>query len=259
MADFAGRCAIVTGAAGEIGRALVQELVRRGARVVGVDADPAVTGLLPDPARAEILDVTDAVAVDVAFRRLAEDGWHPDVLLNNAGINVKQTPEYTELPIWDRVLAVNLTGYLTMALAFARRVIERGDTAAVVNVSSTAATSALGRGNLAYSVSKAGVNQLTRELAVEWAPFGIRVNAVQPGQVRTQAWQELAERDPALYARVLSGIPLGRFVSPSELTGPVLFLASPAAAMITGVALPVDGGNLALNASGSLRDQGGTP
>jgi NAD(P)-dependent dehydrogenase (short-subunit alcohol dehydrogenase family) len=119
---------------------------------------------------------------------------------------------------------------------------------------SIAGTSALGRGSYPYSVSKGGIVMLTKELAIEWARYGIRVNAIQPCQFLTPGLKVRLE-DPALghiREKFLSGIPLGRLGEPHEMVGPVLFLVSDAAAMVTGVLLPVDGGNLALNAGGTI-------
>jgi len=132
--------------------------------------------------------------------------------------------------------------------------IARGQGGSIVNVSSIASASSLGRGNLAYGASKSGVNQLTRELAVEWAHHRIRVNAIQPCQFLNDSWRAMAA-DPSkspLVQRVLSGIPMGRMGEPREIVGPVLFLVSDAASMVTGALLPVDGGNLALNPTGSV-------
>lgn len=118
-----------------------------------------------------------------------------------------------------------------------------------------AGVSALGRGNFAYSISKSGVNQMTRELAVEYASQGIRVNAIAPAQVATETFKRSMLGDPrfddTMRQRLLVGIPLNRFLEPEEFVGPAVFLCSAAASAVTGVILPVDGGNLALNAGGS--------
>jgi len=151
---------------------------------------------------------------------------------------------------------VNLTGYFLCAQAAGRRMIAAGRGGAIVNISSINGSSALGRGNLAYSVTKGGVNMLTRELAIEWAPHGIRVNAVQPCQTKTAKLVEVLEHPDVETAGVtqdiLRGIPLGRFAEPDEIAAAVVFLASPQASMITGAMLPVDGGNLAFNAGGTV-------
>jgi NAD(P)-dependent dehydrogenase (short-subunit alcohol dehydrogenase family) len=166
-------------------------------------------------------------------------------------------PEAFPLEIWEDVLRTNLTGYFLFARAAGKRMIEQGGGGAIVNISSIAGASSLGRGNLAYGASKSGVNQLTRELAVEWAHHGIRVNAIQPSQFLNAGWRSMVA-DPArsaLVQHVLAGIPMGRMGEPHEIVGPVLFLVSDAASMVTGVLLPVDGGNLALNPTGSLPSQ----
>lgn len=249
----AGLRAVVTGACGAIGRAIVTELVSRGAKVIGVDADLTVVDVAAAlGAAGVVLDVSDEDAVKRAF---GEQISGADILVNNAGINIKQDPAAIDLATWRRIMDVNLTGYYLMARGTAAVQRALGRPGSIINVSSTASVLALGRGNLAYAVSKAGVNQLTRELAVEWAHLGIRVNAVAPSQVATPAWLTAAGRDEAgavQYRRVLSGIPMGRLVEPEELVGPILFLASPAAAMVTGTVLPVDGGNLAFNSAGTL-------
>lgn len=129
--------------------------------------------------------------------------------------------------------------------------IARGQGGSIVNISSIAGSSALGRGNFVYSVAKGGVNQFTRELALEWSSHRIRVNAIQPAQIMTPAVKRMFEDprlDPAsLEQRILRGIPLGRIGRPEDVAKAVLFLASDAAEWVTGVMLPVDGGNLAMN------------
>jgi NAD(P)-dependent dehydrogenase (short-subunit alcohol dehydrogenase family) len=152
------------------------------------------------------------------------------------------------------MLDSNLTSYFLCSQAAARRMIAAGRGGSIINFSSIAGASALGRGSLAYSTAKGGVIQLTRELAYAWAQHNIRVNAILPSQFINAWWeQQLAddERRP-LVDSVLHGIPLGRFGQPHEIAGPALFLASPASSMVTGISLPVDGGNLAMNPGASL-------
>ena len=199
-------------------------------------------------------DIAEIMAgFDAAFDRL-------DILVNNAGINPHQgRPEDFPIEVWDTVIATNVTAYLRFAQVAAKRMIAGGRGGSIVNVSSIASNSGMGRGNLAFGVSKAGVDQLTRELAIEWAPEGIRVNAIQPCQfLATGIRAQVSDPGQArIVARMLDGIPIGRMGEPAEVVGPVLFLASPASSMVTGIILAVDGGNSALNPGGSVPS--GTP
>jgi NAD(P)-dependent dehydrogenase (short-subunit alcohol dehydrogenase family) len=177
-----------------------------------------------------------------------------DILVNNVGLIARAHPEEVALADWERVLKINLTGTFLCSQEAGRRMIARGQGGSIINVSSISGISALGRGNVVYSTTKGAINQLTRELAVEWANHGIRVNAILPAQMRT-AWVERMTTGPdadALMQKILGGIPLGRLGEPEDMVGPVIFLASKAGSFITGALLPVDGGNLALNAGGSL-------
>lgn len=249
-----GQTAVVTGAAGAVGSAIVVELVSRGVRVIALDlAESIVEGARALGATGRAVDVCDEDAVTAILAELAGQSG-VDILVNNAGINDRAAPFDVRMDTWDRIMDVNLRGYFVVARAVARLQVGLGRGASIVNVSSTAATASLGRGNLVYGLSKAGVNQLTRELAVEWAADGIRVNAVQPAQIATPAW-EAARENPAMaeiYDQVIAGIPLRRLLDPDELVGPILFFASPAASFVTGTVLPVDGGNLALNPAGTV-------
>jgi len=257
-----GRVALVTGAAGAFGRAIASGFAEAGARVFLTDKNAERLEESATFVRAAggtcatwVGDTDSSTDVDAIFAHLDEAFGRIDILVNNAGGNPMQgRPEAFPLDIWESVLRTNLTGYFLFARAAGKRMIAQGHGGSIVNVSSIAGTSSLGRGNLAYGASKSGVNQLTRELAVEWAHHGIRVNAIQPCQFLNEGWRS-SLADPsrsALVERVLSGIPMGRMGEPGEIVGPVLFLVSDAASMVTGVLLPVDGGNLALNPTGSL-------
>jgi NAD(P)-dependent dehydrogenase (short-subunit alcohol dehydrogenase family) len=186
--------------------------------------------------------------LDEAFGRV-------DVLVNNVGIGHRSRPENLSLADWQKVARVNLDGTFLWSQEAGRRMIRQGNGGSIVNISSIAGSSALGRGNFVYSVTKGGINQFTRELAIEWAPHQIRVNAIQPAQILTPAlkrvFADLQEGENTLRTRLLSGIPLDRFGEPEDVAKAALFLASDAAAFITGHLLPVDGGSLALNAGGS--------
>jgi NAD(P)-dependent dehydrogenase (short-subunit alcohol dehydrogenase family) len=257
-----GRVALVTGAGGAFGRAIAVGFSQMGARVFLTDLHAEHLAETADVVRAAggtcagmVGDTGSTTDVHAVFDHLDAAFGQIDVLVNNAGGNPMQgRPEEFPLEIWESVLRTNLTGYFLNARAAGKRMIAQGHGGSIVNVSSIAAASSLGRGNLAYGASKSGVNQLTRELAVEWAHHGIRVNAIQPCQFLNAGWRGMIA-DPSkssLVQRVLSGIPIGRMGEPREIVGPVLFLVSDAASMVTGVLLPVDGGNLALNPTGSL-------
>jgi NAD(P)-dependent dehydrogenase (short-subunit alcohol dehydrogenase family) len=259
-----GRVALVTGAGGAFGQAIARGFAQVGASLFLTDLDAERLEESAAMVRATGAacavwpgDAGSSTDVDAVWAHLDEAFGRIDVLINNAGRNPMQgRPEAFPLEIWEDVLRTNLTGYFLFARAAGKRMIAQGGGGAIVNVSSIAGASSLGRGNLAYGASKSGVNQLTRELAVEWAQHGIRVNAIQPCQFLNAGWRAMVA-DPnrsALVQRVLSGIPIGRMGEPHEIVGPVLFLASDAASMVTGVLLPVDGGNLALNPTGSLPD-----
>ena len=248
----------VTGAGSGLGQAIATGLASYGSDVVLVGRQPE--GLAETEAKVETLgrrahnvscDVTDPEEVARAFEETRDVFGRLDVLVNNAAVASHSKPEELDLQEWDMVLRTNVTGYWLCAKA-AFALLSKSGRASVVNVSSIASLSAVGRGNFAYSTSKGAVNQMTRELALEWAPYRIRVNAVLPCQFWTPALRQVVA-DPrfgsaALVDRFLSGIPLGRLGEPDDIVGPVVFLASAASRMVTGAMLPVDGGNLVQNA-----------
>lgn len=257
--DLSGRIAVVTGGGSGLGLAIATGLARHGCDVVvaGRQTDGLATAQqqiaqIGHRSHTVVCDVTNEDQVKHLFSEVARIFGRLDVLVNNAGIPSHSPPESLELSEWTSVIDTNMTGYWLCAKhAFELLKANRG---AIVNVSSIAGESGIGRGNVAYSVSKAGVDQLTRELAVEWARYGIRINAVLPCQFRTAALDELLANPEfeGLEARIVAGIPLGRLGEPEDLVGPIVFLASSASAMVTGALLPVDGGNLAFNAGGQV-------
>ena len=258
--ELDGRIALVTGAAQGLGLAIAAGLAEYGADVVVADREldslaraRALVEGAGRRARAVAVDVADPGGVAAMFAGLDADGWAVDILVNNAGISLKARPEDMELGDWERTLAVNVTGAMLCAQEAGRRMIARGRGGSIINMSSIAGSSAQGRGSLPYSVSKGALNQLTRELAVEWGRHGIRVNAIQPCQIVTPALEAYmaSPNVEGIVQRWMDGIPMGRLGVPADLVGPTIFLASDAGAMVTGHLLPVDGGNLALNASGT--------
>jgi len=257
-----GRVALVTGAGGSFGRAIARGFARAGAHLFLTDVNATTLAETARQVEAEggrcatwPGDTGSSADVDAVFAHLDEAFGQIDVLVNIAGIGgARKRPDTYPLEDWEQTLRVNLTGPFLTCRAAGHRMIARGRGGSIVNVSSIAGSSSLGRGSLAYGASKSGLDELTRELAVEWARHRIRVNAVKPCQFLNEGWRARVA-DPAeapLVARVISGIPMGRMGEPEELLGPVLFLASDAASMVTGVLLPVDGGNLALNPTGTV-------
>lgn len=264
LIDLAGRHAVVTGGGTGLGRAIAVTLAAEGARVSILDLDEAsardtaaLVGDAGGQAAARGCDVADEAQVAAALDWATGAFGLPGILVNNAGINHHTPALEVSTGLWERTIAVNLTGYFLCAQNLARRLVAAGSPGAMVGISSIGGVNSLGRGNLPYGVTKAGIIQLTRELAVAWAPHGIRVNAVAPCQIATEGLLRLSERRSAegrLMDTFLRGIPLGRVAQPADVAAAVAFLASDAASMITGVVLPVDGGNLALNAGGTIGD-----
>ena len=253
------RVAIITGAAGLIGSALAAGFAASGARVVMVDRDGDGLARVAAGIDAETLqiacDLTDSDAVAALVTRVLAERGGIDVLVNNAGGNHRLLPHLVDLEHFDRLVSLNLRAPFLLSRLVGRHMIakRRG---AIVNVTSTCGCSGMGRGNFAFSISKAALNAMTRELALEWGASGVRVNAIAPSQVDSpgmREWMdEIAGDGRTMGEHLLGGTPLGRLTTAQDIVGPALFLASDAAAMVTGLVVPVDGGNLTANAAGTV-------
>ncbi|MFN0264642.1 SDR family NAD(P)-dependent oxidoreductase [Tepidamorphus sp. 3E244] len=252
-----GKCAIVTGAAQGIGRAVAERFARDGARVVIADVDDEAA----ETAAADIVKAggeARAVKCDVASRLDIRNlvtrtlNWFDeiDVLVNNAGISHSADFLEIEDEDFDRVLAVNLRGSFLAGQAVARQMVKQveagGEPGAIVNMSSVNAVFALAN-QVPYSISKGGISQLTKVMALSLAPHGIRVNAIGPGSIMTEMLEKVVWSDPAARAKVLSRTPMGRVGEPREIASVAAFLASTEASYITGQTIYADGGRLPLN------------
>jgi L-xylulose reductase len=236
--DFEGRTALVTGAGKGIGRATVQLLVERGARVIAMSRTPADLQTLTQETGYETVCVNLA---DAAATSQAADAAQPvDLLVNCAGIVELRLFLDTSIEAFDTIMAVNVKAAMIVAQQCARSMIPRDVRGSIVNVSSLSATVGLPL-HAAYCASKAALDALTRVMAVELGPHDIRVNSVNP-VVTLTPMAEKAWSDPAKSAPMLERIPLNRFVQPLEVARTIAYLLSDDAAMISGVSLAVDGG-----------------
>jgi NAD(P)-dependent dehydrogenase (short-subunit alcohol dehydrogenase family) len=244
-----GKVAVVTGGCSGIGLATVQRFVEEGAKVVVGDIDEerghALVGQLggTDLATYVQVDVTDQEQVEALFRTAKETYGSVDIAFNNAGISPPEDDSIldTDLDAWRRVQEVNLTSvYLCCKAALPHMLEQRSGS--IINTASFVAVMGAATSQISYSASKGGVLSMSRELGVQFARDGVRVNALCPGPVNTPLLQELFAKDPERAARRLVHVPMGRFAEPEEMANAVLFLASDESSFITANTFLVDGG-----------------
>jgi NAD(P)-dependent dehydrogenase (short-subunit alcohol dehydrogenase family) len=241
--EFAGKTVVITGAGGGIGSALVAAFAKAGARVVACDRLLSLLQTLDIPHKIAF-DLTDRAGIAAAAERIIAEAGAPDCLINNAGWARGETLDTVDGEAIAHETDLNLIGVMQLTHALLPAMRQKGS-GAIVFISSVNGLAHYG--NPAYAAAKAGLLAFSRAIAVECGSDGIRSNAVCPGSVRTPAWDHRIERNPDLPEMLNRFYPLGRIVTPQEVAEAALFLASPRASGITGVALAVDAGLTAGN------------
>ncbi|MHB8459167.1 MAG: SDR family NAD(P)-dependent oxidoreductase [Candidatus Limnocylindrales bacterium] len=244
--SIAGQVALITGATGGIGADLAAAFGRAGARVGVAGRRSRTAEAVVETIRAAggeataiELDLTDRTSIDAAVGQVVATFGRLDILVNNAGLGTNHDAIDASEAEWDELFAVNVRGLFFACQSAARQMLALGS-GRIINMASQAGLVGIPR-HAAYAASKAAVIGLTRVLALEWSPRGVTVNAVAPTWVYTPGTAERLD-DPAFLASVLERIPAGRVASTADVAAAVLYLASPAAAMVTGTVLTIDGG-----------------
>jgi NAD(P)-dependent dehydrogenase (short-subunit alcohol dehydrogenase family) len=234
-----GKVCVITGAKGGIGASAAELFAREGAIVVGVDLAEDSPGDL-----ALACDVTDEDAVRDMYLRVGEEFGHIDVLFNNAGISPNDDASVldTSLEAWQRVQDVNLKSVFLCCKHGIPHLLDNERGGSVINTASFVAVMGAATSQISYTASKGGVLALSRELGVEFARRGVRVNALCPGPVDTPLLRELFAKDPERAARRLVHVPIGRFARAEEIAAAALFLASDESSYVTASTFLVDGG-----------------
>lgn len=243
-----GKRSIVTGAARGIGYAIARKFSEEGSKVAIIDVDAQGGERAARKLRSEVgadvffiaADVSHELDVKRFFEKALREFGRIDVLVNNAGIHMAKPTINVELQEWNRIIEVNLTGVFLCSKEAAKHMINIGG-GSIINIASIDGIVALPE-RAAYCVSKAGVIQLTKVLAVEWAKYGIRVNAIAPGYTKTEIVRSLIARGVVKEEKVTQRCPMGRMANPSEIALAALYLASDESSYVTGETLVVDGG-----------------
>lgn len=245
-----GHHALVTGGNTGIGLGIARGLARAGAQVaiLGRSADKNACALselsdIQPSCRQFVFDLADAAAIPATYERISQEMGGIDILVNNAAITVRGRADTVAPKDLERLMAVNVTAPYVLSQCFARERIAAGAGGAIIMIASLMSEGARPT-NSPYTVTKGAIRQMIKALAVDWAPFGIRVNGLGPGYIQTALTQPLWE-DEAFSQWVVGRTPLGRWGTPEDFEGAAVFLASPASRFITGQILYVDGGWLA--------------
>jgi NAD(P)-dependent dehydrogenase (short-subunit alcohol dehydrogenase family) len=255
--DLSGKVAVVSGAAQGLGRATSLALAQHGADVVLIDRNES--GAMATAQEIKQLggrtmvagtNVSDPDAIAQLFRSVDSEFGRVDFLGNIAGDGHLAKPEDLTMADLHRVIQNLVIGRFSMCQEAGRRMLKQGG-GSIMNIGSLASSTALGRGHIAYSMAMGAVIQMTRELSTEWSCRGVRVNCVTPAQVINPSLTARMEADPTLEKRFLRGIPIGRLGVPTDIMGLAVLLASDASVWITGAIIPLDGGNMAMNAGGT--------
>jgi NAD(P)-dependent dehydrogenase (short-subunit alcohol dehydrogenase family) len=253
-ARLTGRTALVTGAGSGIGRAIADRFVEEGARVVYADRDAtAASGAASaagsdDRAVACTIDIADEAGVEAGFAALIAQGWTPDVVVANAGVQLfghDAAVADVSLETWNRTVAVNLTGTFLTVKHAVRTMLAAGTGGSIIATGSPTGLNGEGAGFAAYSSTKGGIHALVRATAMAYAHDGIRVNTVVPGYTET-ALVSAISGDPESRAAIVSRTPLGRPGTPEDVTGIMVYLASEESSYATGAEFRVDGGMTSL-------------
>ncbi len=244
-----GKAGLVTGAGSGLGKGIAEGMAQYGAAVAVVDINydaACKTAEVIHAGGGEALpircDVTQPDQVSEAIHQALSRFGKLDILAAIAGIGDRNPAEKMTLEQWDKVIAINLRGVWLFNQEVGKHMIERGKGGSIINMGSVAGQVGLTTGNANYAAAKGGVIALTRLLAVEWAQYNIRVNAISPAQFRTPLIINLIESKPETLSYFLENIPLGRLGEIRDIVGPAVFLASDASSMVTGAVLNVDGG-----------------
>lgn len=255
--SLSGRIAVVSGAAQGLGQATALALAQHGADLVLVDLNLAGAELTGERIRAlgrRVLvastDISDPLAIAELFQQIDAVYGRVDFLGNIAGDGHLSKPEDLTIADLHRVLQNLVVGRFSMCQEAGKRMLAQGR-GSIMNIGSLASSTALGRGHIAYSMAMGAVIQMTRELSTEWSYRGVRVNCVTPAQVVNPGLTTRMQADTTLEGRFLRGIPAGRLGQPQDIMGLAVLLASDASAWITGAIIPMDGGNMAMNAGGT--------